>query len=127
MDTMSGQPNSTDVLISPKSFRDFGPEEFHKYVTGMYALRVRGSKPAKPVFAEGLTVSKTKSGKLSVRRTSAKRAFAYVTRAELSALSTGLGFAELDLWNAFKAAEYIIAQDRMDAEKRYAEAKGVAL
>ncbi len=124
---MSGQQSSTEVLIAPKSFREYSPEEFHTYVRGMYALRIKGNKLAKPVFAEGLTLSRTKSGKISVRRTSAKRPFAYVTRPEIAALSAGLGFTELELWNALTAAKYLITNDRMEAERKYAAAKGVTL
>lgn len=112
-------------LISPKSFSEYSPEEYQQYVMSMYALRVKGTKPKKPTYAEGLAVSRTKKGSLSIRLSKAKRAFAYVLRSELDALAKGNGFLASEVWNAFKEKKFIIAETRMDAERIYAEVKNI--
>lgn len=86
------------------------------------------SKAAKKVSpAPGISLSKTKKGAWSIRRAKI-RAFAYITDSELKALcaeTPGLTYAEA--WTLFKAKKYIIAPDRMSAERAYAQSAGKKL
>lgn len=108
-------------LIAPKPFREFQPQEYYEYVQAMYGLKIKGrAKSASPV--PGLTVARTKSGALSVRR-SKSRAFEYVTMAEIAALAKAAKTSQADLWNLFKKKEYLITKDRMEAERLYGEIK----
>lgn len=118
---------SCKVLISPKSFSDHSPEEFHAHVKSMYELRQKGSKPSvkKPSFAEGLTLKRTKTGKISITRSSKKRHFEFVLDIEIVALAKGYGFTQAETWNAFRAKKYIIARTRLEAEKIYADIKDI--
>ena len=101
-------------LIAPKPFAAYTPDEYHVYVSGMYELRTKGpKKPPKPV--PGLTVSRTKAGALTVRR-SKTRAFAYVTIPEVAALAAEAKCSQADMWNMFKQKKFIIAKDRITAE-----------
>lgn len=110
-------------LIAPKPVSEFQPDEYHRYVSDMYALRVKrgGKVPAVP----GLSVSRTKAGALSVRRGKA-RAFDYVTMPEIALLAKAAGTGQADIWNAFKKREFIIAKDRLEAERVFAEREGNA-
>lgn len=112
-------------LIAPKSFPEYSPEEYHAYVTGMYGLRQRGSKPKKEELVAGISLMRTKKGSISVRRMKQKRAFAWITREEIRTLSAGLGLDLHECWNAFVEREFMIVETRMEAERRYAELKGV--
>ncbi len=113
----------TAPLIAPKPFAEFTADEFHVHVQAMYEVRTkRGAKPVGP--APGLTVSRTKAGALSVRRTKA-RPFAYVTLGEIAELAKAAQTNQSDLWNLFKRRKFIIAQTRMQAENIYAELKGI--
>lgn len=106
--------NKTMPLIAPKHISAFTPEEYHSYVSAMYALRVkRGTKPASPI--PGLSVSRSKTGTLTIRRTKT-RAFGYVTLTEIKKLAEHVKCSQAELWNAFKAREFIIAKDRITAE-----------
>jgi len=107
-------------LISPKPFEAFTPDEYHSYVCSMWELRTKGRKPPAP--APGLTVSRAKSGKITVRR-SKNRAFDYVTMREIELLAKAKGFMQSDLWNAFRARKFIIAKDRLTAEAEYGRLK----
>lgn len=105
--------------IAPKPFVEYTPDEYHSYVSSMYALRVkRGAKPPSP--APGLSVCRTKAGALSLRKTKA-RTFCYVTLPEIAALAKVVGCGQADLWNLFKKKEYVIAKTRMEAERIYAD------
>lgn len=108
-------------LIAPKPLTAFTPDEYHKYVSDMYALPARKGKPASP--APGLTVNRTKRGSLSVRRAAKVRPFAYATYAEVAALASAVSTSQSDIWNLLKRKEYIIATTRMEAERLYAELK----
>lgn len=114
-----------NVLIAPKPFSAYSPEEYHAYVTVMYGLRTkaRSTKPASPV--QGISITKTKKGTLGVRRMEKGRPFAYVTYPEIAALAKHHGVPQSDLWNAFKAKDYIVTKTRMEAEKLYAEIQGI--
>ncbi len=102
-------------LIAPKPIAEFDSDEYHAYITEMYALPApkRGAKPPGP--APGLTVSRTKKGALSVRRTKV-RPFAYVTLSEIAGLAKLQECSQADLWNMFKRKKFIIAKDRLEAE-----------
>lgn len=109
----------TMPLIAPMPFAEFAPQAYYEYVQSMFELRVKGrAKPAPPVA--GLSVSRLKSGKLSVRR-GKDRTFEYVTWKEIELLAKAGSLSQAELWNAFKAKEYIITKTRMDAERIYAE------
>lgn len=106
--------------------REFTPDEYIEYVRSMYSVRLKpGSKPASP--APGLTVCRTKSGALSIRRASKQRAFDYVTMSEIEKLAKAANCAQSDLWNLFKKRKYIIGRDRMECERAYAQLKGIEL
>lgn len=106
--------------------REFTPDEYHVYVRDMYQLRLKPrAKPPSP--APGLSVTRTKTGKLSLRRQSKQRAFDYVTMPEIEKLARAADCAQSDLWNLFKKKNYIIAKDRLDAERTYAQLKGLQL
>lgn len=112
------------VLISGKHVTEYTPADYHAHVTDMHQMRTKGkaAKPAGP--APGLAVSRTKKGALSIRRTKA-RAFAYVTYKEIEALAKAAQCSQAELWQAFKAKEFIITQTRMEAEQRYADIKEI--
>ena len=113
-------------LIAPKPIDAYGADEYYAYVQSMYELRTKGpKKPAPPAL--GLSVRRTKTGKLSVTRRAKTRPFAYVTLPEIAALATATGCNQSDLWNLFKQKEFIVAKDRMTAEQAYAKAKGVKI
>ena len=108
-------------LIAPKHISEFGPEEFHTYVSSMFGMRIKGkAKPLK--VAPGLTVNRNKKGALSIRRAKS-RPLAYITHTELTALAQELKVPQAELWNAFKAKDYIISKSRMEAEQIYAKLK----
>lgn len=113
-------------LIAPKHFSEFTPEEYHQHVMAMYEMRVKGStKPKKPSYAEGLSLKLTKTGKISITRTAKKRAFTYVTEAELKSLSEGYKLSFTAIWNAFKEKGFLITKTRLEAEKIKADMDGV--
>lgn len=125
MDTRNGSTEPLP-LISPKHFRDFTPEEYQAYVKTFYEERtsrgpkVRGGRinlvKTKPQsFAEGLKLKRLKSGVLSISRTK-KRSSAYVTYAEIEAMSKGYGFSQAEVWNAFRLKHFIIARTLEEAE-----------
>ena len=108
------------VLIAPKPIAEFEPEEYHSFISGMYELRHKG-KAVAPKPAEGLTLIRTKSGVLSVRRTKAKRPFPYVLRSELTALAKEGGFSETEVWNAFRERKFLIAETEAEAMEHFKE------
>lgn len=112
-------------LIANKPFRDYTPEDYHIYIKSMYQIRQKGSKPKKPSFAEGLALSRTKKGALSLRLNKKKRPFLFVLDAEITALAAGYGFMQAEVWNLFKARKFIIAKTRMEAEHIYANLKEI--
>lgn len=115
-------------LIAAKHVTEYGEQEYHDYVSGMYELRQKGSKPAKAKGpAQGITISRTKKGALSIRRNAKSRPFAYILRAEMEALCAEQGILFSELWNAFKAKDFLIAKDKMEAEQIYANIKQVPL
>jgi len=124
---MNGSLPTPPPLIVSKPFADYTPEEYLEHVKGMYELRQKGSKPAvvKPSFAEGLSLKRTKTGKVSITRSTKKRPFAFVLDMEVSALAKGYGFTYTETWNAFKAKNYIIAKTRLEAEKIHADISGI--
>lgn len=113
-----------EPLIAPKPIAAFTPDEYHTYVGEMYELRQRGSsKPKSP--APGLSITRTKKGELSVRRTAKTRPFAYATYAEIEALAKAAGTAQSDVWNLLKRKKFILAQTRIEAEHIYGELNNV--
>ena len=114
------------LLIAPKAFADFGPDEYRDYVRSMFEMP-RAKRGAKVSVAPGLAVTRTKKGALSVRRSAKTRPFAYVLWTEIEALSKANATAQSDLWNMFKAKGFIVAKSRMEAEIAFAAAKGVKL
>src|SRR3990167_1088581 len=111
-------------LIS-KPFKEFTPEEYHAHVKGMYALR-KVAKPKKaPGPAPGLSVKLTKKGAISIARAKKTRAFDYVLKAEIDALAQASKLPLQDLWTAFKQKGYIVADNKMDAERTHASILGV--
>lgn len=112
-----------EVLIAPKTVKDFSPSEWKAHVTAMYQRRVTSknrTKPASP--APGITLSKTKKGAWSIRRAKT-RTFAYILEDELKALAKDKSVPYAELWSLFKAKSWIIAKDRMTAEALYAKQK----
>ena len=114
----------TALLIAPKPFAEFGPDEYREYVQAMFAMP-RAKRGATVSVAPGLTLTKLKGGGRSVRRSSKTRPFAYVTWPEIAALAKANGAAQSDLWNLFRAKGFIVAKSRMDAEIAFAAVKGV--
>ena len=113
-------------LIAPRPMREFTADEFHVYVQEMYALRIKArARPPSP--APGISVTRTKTGKLSVRRQSKMRAFDYITMPELEKLAKIAECTQSDLWNLLTKKKYIIAKDRLAAERTYAEQRGIQL
>jgi hypothetical protein len=107
-------------LISPKPFTGYTADEYHAYVTAMYALPVkRGAKPKSPV--SGLAVTRGEAGELRVRRTAKARPFPYATIAEVKLLADHVKCGQAELWNLLKAKKFILGQTRMECEKIYAE------
>lgn len=115
---------STMPLIAPKHFSAYTQDEYYAYVQSMWAMRIKkgSAKPTSGVV--GLTISRTKKGALSLRRTKA-RTFEYVTTDELTRLATFSKASQAEVWNLFKDKKYIIAKDRMEAEKLYGEIKEI--
>jgi hypothetical protein len=109
------------TLISGKPVSEFSPDEYYAAVTAMYEQRTRASRTKPQSHAPGLTLSRTKKGALSVRRSAKTRAFAYVTLAEVTALAKALSATQAEVWTFFKLKKYIIAKDRMEAERIYSE------
>lgn len=109
-------------LIAPRHITEFTPEDYHQYVQNMYALRIKKGSAKPTSGVPGLHISRTKKGALSLRRTKA-RTFEYVTTAELAKLAEFSKATQAEVWNLFKAKEYIIAKDRMAAEAAYAQIK----
>lgn len=101
------------VLVAPRPFEEFTPEEYHSYVESMHGLRIKRKK-ASP--AEGLSVSRTKKGSVSIRK-SKTRAFNYVLRSEIEALAMANGFKVGEVWNAFVTKQYLIVESRLEAER----------
>lgn len=115
---MTDLTDLADRLISGKPISEFTPESYAEYVRGMYALRVRGKVKVEP--APGLSISQTKSGKLTVRMNKKKRAFAYVLEVELTELAKHYKVEAEVLREVFLKRKFIIASDRMSAELLYA-------
>lgn len=111
------------VFIAPKPLKDFTPDEFHLHVVNMFTLPRRKGKSASP--APGLSVNRTKTGKISIRRTAKSRAFAYVTGKEIELLAKAIGSSQSELWNEFKKKKFIFAQNRLEAEKIYADVNSI--
>lgn len=113
-----------DALIS-KPFAEFTPEEFHAHVRSMYEVRQRGSsaKPKSP--AVGISLSKTKKGAWSIRLTKTKRAFKYVLTAEIDALAKHHGATVAEIWNVFKAKDFLITKTKLEAEQINADIKEI--
>lgn len=110
-----------EILISPKPFTEYSAEEYHEYIRSMYALpKAKSGK----LPAQSLTLKRTKKGALSIRRTK-NRPFAYVTMSELATLATAVGASQTEAWNAFKKKGFIIAKDRLDAERIYGSIKEI--
>lgn len=105
-------------LIAPKPFTEYTPDEYHAYVCSMWALPKAKGKPRGPVG--GVSVSRLKSGKLSLRRTK-QRSFAYLTHTELRLLAEHHKTTQSELFQVAKSKQWIIAPDRMSAEKVYAD------
>ncbi len=111
-------------LIAPKPIADFAAEEYLAYVKAMYALPVKraSAKPRSPVV--GVTVSRSKAGKLTLRRTKV-RAFAYLTHTELAALAAYAKITQAELFVMARLKKWIVAKDRLDAEQIYADIKSI--
>lgn len=115
-------------LIAPKHVTEYGEQEYYDYVSGMYELRQKGSKPAKAKGpAQGITLSRTKKGALSIRHNKKQRPFAYILQLEMEALCSEQNCTFAELWNAFKAKGFLVAKDKMEAEQIYANIKQVPL
>lgn len=108
-------------MIAPKHISEFTPEEYHGFVSAMYGLRTKRGTAKAPSPVPGLTVTRTKTGALSVKRLKKQRAFDYVTMAEIGILAKAHGTGQADLWNMFKKRKFLITKDRMEAEHIYAE------
>lgn len=113
-------------LIAPKSFREQTPEHFHTHVKAMYEERKKAAtKPKKPSFAEGLSLKRTKTGKVSITRNKKKRGFEFVLDSEIDSLAKGYEMTKAEVWNAFKAKKYIIARTSEEAKTIKANVEGV--
>lgn len=114
-------------LIAPKHFSEFKtPEEYHEYVSGMYELRQKGSKPKKPGSpVNGLAVLRTKKGALSIRCNSKQRPFKYVLQAEIDIFVKGGIGSTAELWNTFKAKGFLVAKTKTEAEEIYKNIKEI--
>lgn len=115
-------------LISPKPFKDFAPTEFQEHVKTFYEERKKGRAPAKPknpVFADGITLTRTKKGLVSIRVNKKKRPFPYLTEDEVTALAKGYGMTIAEVWNAFKAKGFMITKTKAEAEAVLAKIKEI--
>ena len=101
-----------EILISPKPFDSFTPNEYYSYVKSLYYVPVDTSRA--PV--EGLSVSRTKSGKLSVRK-SKSRAFNYILHSELTTMAEHYEVDLSELREAFTTRKFIITETRIEAER----------
>lgn len=101
-------------LISPKPFQEYSPEEYHRYVSEMYELRQKGSKPKVAKVAAGISLSLTKKGKLSIR---CSRKFKYITDAEMAALAKEKELPINQIWLAFKAKDFIMTKTKEEAQR----------
>lgn len=114
------------MLIAGKPLKEFAAEEFHAHVTAMYSeTSHRKQKARTPSQTSGLTFIRTKKGALSVRRTKSVRAFAFVLRDELPGLAAQAGTTQAEVWNCLRAAKFIVADTRMQAEIAYAQIKEI--
>ena len=104
-------------VIMPRGFESMTPEEYHAYITKMHEKR--GAKAAAP--AEGITISQSATGKLTIRRSKAKRPLAYVLSSEIVALAKHYEIPQNELWNLFKEKEYLIAMTKREAEETNAK------
>lgn len=114
-------------LIAPKHFSEFKtPEEYHEYVSGMYELRQKGSKPTKPKgLVNGITLKRTKKGAISILRNVKQRPFAYILQEEIALLvDAGIG-TTAEIWNAFKKKKFLIAKTKVEAEEIYKNIKEI--
>lgn len=110
----------TKVLIAPKHFKEFEPSEYHDYVKSMYEERQNSSKPTSP--APGIAFTRTKKGKLSIRFTQKFRAFRYITEDEVRGVLAHYENLQMDrseLIETLKEKNFIIAKNRLEAEKQY--------
>lgn len=112
------------VLIAPKPLKDFSPNEYHEYVKNMKQQRTTGQSRKISKAVPGITLTKTKKGAWSIRKTKA-RTFTYITDAEIKLLCADHNVKFSELWNLFKAKSWIIANTKMQAEQIYAEQKNI--
>lgn len=104
-------------LIAPMPFATHSPESFQTYVKGMYEERGAGKakRSGKKSLAEGISLSRTKKGALSVRISSKKRAIRYVTRKEITALAISLEAPTAEVWNLFVKKDFAIVESPEEA------------
>lgn len=113
-------------LIAPKHFSAYTAEEYHAYVSSMYGLRQKGSKPKAGSGIQGLSISRTKKGVLSIRRNAKQRPFAYVLQEEINLFVKSVpGTSTAEVWNAFKAKKFLIAKNKAEAEEIYKNIKEI--
>lgn len=109
-------------LIAARHFSEFSQGDYHELVRSMHASP---SPSGNSSGISGISVSRTKRGKISIRHTVAKRPFKYILAGEIEKIvSTGVG-QTAEIWNAFKEKGFIIAKDRLEAEKAYSQIKEV--
>jgi hypothetical protein len=101
-----------ELVLAPRPFDSFTPQAFHDYVKSLYYVPVDSSRA--PV--EGLSVSRTKSGKLSVRK-SKSRAFNYILEAELELMAERYSVDPTELRRAFIERKFHITTTRIEAER----------
>lgn len=118
------EASGENPLIAPKLLCYYTPEEYHAYVSGMYQMRAKKTSAKPTSGVSGLNLSRSKKGTLSLRRTKL-RAFAYVTMAELVKLAAHAKASQAEVWNLFKARGFIVAKDRMEAERSFAQLKEI--
>jgi hypothetical protein len=110
-------------MIAEKPVTETTAEEFHRTVLGMGDLQRPKVAPLSD-FSPGLSIKLSAKGEIRVRR-SKRRAFAYITHAEIAAHASALGIEQAVIWNVLSAKDYILARTRLEAERTYAVQKGL--
>ncbi len=99
-------------LVAPKHIKEFSPEEYHAYVTGLQVRKVSKGSPV-----PGLSVSRTKKGKISIRYAKKARPLQYVTNKEIEILGKKASILQSELYLAFKNKKFLITADKAEAER----------
>lgn len=100
-------------MLAPKSFAEFGIEEYHQYIQSLNKPKeVTSNRKAQKDFK--VRVKRKKDGTISI---ATKRNPPYVTEAELKKISEETDIPQNDLWLRVTELKYLITPSHRDAEK----------